>query len=134
MQSTVTSAVGDSITVMQSVAGLIDFVFHVLTTDSTVHNGSNGTASLSLAGGDSGSVPPMPSFFIQQIDGNTVRLMLDDGGAGPDKDLDDMVLELHATAVSVPEPGTLALFGAGLLAVGVVRRRSRGTAVARAVG
>ena len=45
----------------------------------------------------------------------------DDGGAGPDRDYDDMIVE--ATILPIPEPATWALMIAGIAAVGVSMRR-----------
>jgi hypothetical protein len=45
----------------------------------------------------------------------------DDGGAGPDRDYDDMIVE--ATILPIPEPATWALMVAGIAAVGVSMRR-----------
>lgn len=97
---------GDSFSLLQNVAGYLDFSF--LTRAGLVDNGSN-------------SVRSVPSFFTQRLSSGSVMIALDDGGAGPDSDFDDLVLRVDAT--SVPEPATLAVLGAGLLFLGVIRRR-----------
>jgi hypothetical protein len=53
--------------------------------------------------------------------GNTAWLLWDDSGANRDDDHDDLVIRLRHRRV--PEPGTLALFGAGLIGLAVFRRR-----------
>lgn len=53
--------------------------------------------------------------------GNTAWLLWDDSGANMDDDHDDVIVRLRHRRV--PEPGTLALFGAGLLGVALFRRR-----------
>ena len=53
--------------------------------------------------------------------GSTAWLLWDDSGANRDDDHDDLVIRL--THRRVPEPGTLALFGAGLIGLAVMRRR-----------
>ncbi len=46
---------------------------------------------------------------------------VDDGGAGPDYDYNDMVFGVSANPV--PEPATMLLFGVGLAGAGYLRRR-----------
>jgi len=53
--------------------------------------------------------------------GSTAWLLWDDSGANRDDDHDDLIVRLRYRAV--PEPGTLALLGAGLLAFSLYRRR-----------
>jgi hypothetical protein len=54
-------------------------------------------------------------------DRNTAWLLWDDSGGGADDNHDDLIVRL--TYRSVPEPGTLALMGLGLVCVALFRRR-----------
>jgi hypothetical protein len=60
--------------------------------------------------------------FLRESDTSWV-LFWDDSGASNDDDFDDLVARVQFVA-AVPEPGTLALLGLGLLGVGLMRRRS----------
>ena len=74
-------------------------------------------------------MPNIAIAFAKTKDSSVIYAFLDDSGAGPDSDYDDMVVRITAVAQEVgitPIPASLPLFAGGLGIVGlVVRRRKR---------
>ncbi len=109
--STATSAIGSSCSDSTN-GGLLVFRFTSSGTSSTVANGQDFT------------INGLMVFGLIRISENQWYILLDDSGGNPnDKDFDDLGLIVTFTPSSVPEPGTLALLGLGLLGVGLSRRR-----------
>jgi len=64
--------------------------------------------------------------IAMSIAGDTAWLFWDDSGSGPDDDYDDMLVKAVFTpSTQVPEAGSGALIGLGLLAIVVARRRKQ---------
>lgn len=93
-------------------SGALDFTFCAVTVNSCLTN----------AGNNSTRVNSFQSIGMWLTDGgSTAWLLWDDSGANMDDDHDDLVIRLRHRRV--PEPGTLALFGAGLIGFALLRRR-----------
>ena len=58
------------------------------------------------------------------IDATTAIALFDDGGAGPDRDYDDIVMKI--SVAPVPLPPAILLFGTALAGLGWLRRRAAG--------
>jgi hypothetical protein len=103
-----TAAAGDTFSVAHG-GGLLNFNFFVDDLGLGVTNGLNGLPN----GTD-------PNFFVSAFNGG-YYIALDDLGSGPDDNHDDLVV--FVKEVAVPEPASLALFGAGLAGLAFIRRR-----------
>ena len=116
------TAVGDTYTVeldpANFTAGIIPFIFKA---------DVNGAKGFVANGGANNGVV---NFFTSHdgnaaaLSGPSLVLFFDDGGAGADNDYDDMGVRV---AAAVPEPATIAVVGIGLLTLGWVGRRRKGT-------
>jgi hypothetical protein len=127
------SSKGDTSSYLHPVGVLdnyVDFVFlsNLLPVASNLHpvlNPTNNPIINSL-------VPPNDStrgmgYWLSQagLMANQAYIGLDDGGAGPDSDYDDLVVLVTVNGVTeVPVPATVALMGLGVLGLGLRRKLS----------
>jgi PEP-CTERM motif len=125
---TLGSPLANTFTASMTVSGLLDFAFGANQTTPSVTNGSNPFTTTSTS-------TNQPNFFVSFYDslnqfssntsGNSGVIALDDSGAGPDRDFDDLVIRFQVTAV--PEPSTWAMMLLGFAGVGFMayRRKSK---------
>ncbi len=105
-------------------SGLLPFSFSS-SGGGTATNGSN----------PDGSVEPSPINFFVSItanpsatSGQSLDLWLDDNGAGPDDNHDDMMIRLsidQGSISTVPLPAALPLMISGLAGLGLIARRRK---------
>jgi hypothetical protein len=137
-----TNSTAPGTSVAQLVApGLITFAFGVNSASPTVTNGSN--VPIDIGPNYFVTLTSTPGVYdttvnnITPSSGVEALIALDDWGAGPDDNHDDMIVKLTVTGGSIgcapgtcggppneiPEPSTYALLLAGLLGLGSIARR-----------
>jgi hypothetical protein len=100
-------------------AGLLDFSFCAYGYDASLQG------CVSNAQNDGLGLYSWQSIAMSIL-GDSAWLFWDDSGAGPDDNHDDMIIRAVFTPrASVPEPGTIGLFGLGLLGVWFAARQRK---------
>jgi len=130
------SPTGPAISNLAVNAGLLNFFFHTSGGGPDAVNGSNPDGTLS----------GNPNFFVSFFDssgiftaahlgafggGSAGIISFDDGGAGPDKDFDDLVIKFQVvgsnstTVPAVPEASTWAMLLLGFAGIGFLAYRRK---------
>jgi hypothetical protein len=110
---------GQSYTVSASAFDVVDFFFNIRPGTSGARSVSNGGNNPVPCGADTCA----PNFWLGWVDGvvgSDIWIALDDGGAGPDDNHDDLVIT--ARVATVPEPGTITLLALGLVGLLFARK------------
>ena len=107
---TALSVAGDSFTVRQMAPGELNFSLMAA-------GGNQGT----FVNGQGGSQAGM-GLLLQLLSETSALIAFDDGGAGPDGDFNDLMVRIDVRAISVPEPGSMALLLTGLATLGLRKR------------
>jgi hypothetical protein len=106
--------------------GLLDFGFGIDSDIESLFNDVEGDNPDDHAGNAGG-----PNYFLTFLDDETLTgtkayIFLDDDGASNDDNHDDFLIRVSVVdrgPRGIPEPGTLALIGSGLVALGLAARR-----------
>jgi hypothetical protein len=94
--------------------GYLDFYFSV-----------NGVATVFNGYNPDGTTSSDANFFTYYVDSDTVLLFLDDAGAGPDDNHDDLIVRLDIVVAPVPVPAAGLLLAGALGGLAALRRRRR---------
>ena len=107
-------------------SGFLDFWFTSNGSDPVYNMGTNPSEAGTNPGGPADGITSFFASFAgneRGTSGNSLYLFLDDGGAGPDDNHDDLVLLVSVAPIPLPAAGWLLLGGLG--ALGVARRRRK---------